>query len=633
MKKHDIIKRVWIMTILVLSTSIFAAGKPAPVSLSPEGKKLEAHYSKMLADLKEAITRLEPKVDEKKKAEFTKQFGALENVTPVTKTVMGNEVSVKYGPGNPAFAEKQKEALAAARAVMKDIEAFLVGEKDLAIMAKFTLLTHATPNQLAGFAQKGEEEKALIDQLLNDDKLVVQVMTLGGAGGGRYGQAMRNYTAIQKAAKRSHEGFFQVWALAASLQITGDTYVYPDVPAAESLVKYYLNYLKAYDDGILDPAFSELGGTGWNYRFVFPDSYTLEDIDWIRKVLRNYRPDHIRNPDYRWRYCRIVRSDIPYTGGVDRSGMPAELSRIQQYFLEGGICGPRAFVGQISGYAFGIPSRRAPSPGHGAMAHWTPDGWTVVLGPHISFCKHINGMPPMEFLLESQAQQDPKGFKQALMCEWLGQALAEDAPRNYGSSGGFWGLLGFYKRQAIVEDQKIEDIGATGAELAESNVSTEKEEIAQIVIPEKFRTITVAKDSTITIPVAACKSPKNGEKVLFMESIDGGMQVHYGLIGQRPELLNYTVDIPKAGKYGFTAHVCTVTVERKFLLRVNRRTLVDVDIPYTKADWMDTEPVELDLKEGRNRISFTQYAPNKGVSIKCFKLKPMESEGADPKRN
>jgi hypothetical protein len=185
-------------------------------------------------------------------------------------------------------------------------------------------------------------------------------------------------------------------------------------------------------------------------------------------------------------------------------------------------------------------------------------------------------------------------------------------------------LLGFYKRQAIVEDQKIEDIGTTGEELAESNVSSEKEEIAQIEIPEKYRTITVAKDGTITIPVAACKSPKNGEKILFMESIDGGMQVHYGLIGQRPELLSYTVDIPKAGKYGFTAHVCTVTMERKFLLRVNRRTLVDVDIPYTLADWMDTEPVELELKEGRNRISYTQYAPNKGVSIKYFKLKPMK---------
>jgi len=623
MKKHNMIKIAWIMTILALSTPVFAAGSPAPVSLTPEGKKLEAHYSKMQADLKQAITRLEPKVDEKKKAEFTKKFGALKNVTPVTKTVMRKEVAVKYGPGNPAFAEKQKEVLTAARAVMKDIDAFLVGEKELAIMAKFALLTHATPKRLAGFAQQGEEEKALIDTLLNDDKIVVQVMTLGGASGGNYGQAMRNYAAIQKATERSHEGFFQVWALAASLQYTGDTYVYPDVPAAESLVKYYLNYLKAYDDDILDPAFSKLAGTGWNYRFVFPDSYTLEDVEWMRKVLRNYRPDHTRQ-EYRWRYCRIVKSDIPYVMGVDRSGMPAELSQIQKFFLKGGICGPRAFVGQLSGYAFGIPSRRAPSPGHGAMAHWTPDGWTTVLGPHISFCKHINGMPPMDFLLLSQAQEDPQGFKQVLMCEWLGNALDEAAPRNFGSSGGFWRLLGFYKKQAIVEDQKIKDIGTTGEELAESNVSSKKEEIKQIEIPEKFRKITVARDGKITIPVAACKSPENGEKILFMESIDGGMQMHYGLQGRRPELLNYTVDIPEAGKYEFTAHVCTVTVERKFLLRVNRRTIVDVDIPYTKADWMDTEPVELELKEGRNRISFTQYAPNKGVSIKHFMLKPVE---------
>jgi|GEM_PF-6170948 hypothetical protein len=42
---------------------------------------------------------------------------------------------------------------------------------------------------------------------------------------------------------------------------------------------------------------------------------------------------------------------------------------------------------------------------------------------------------------------------------------------------------------------------------------------------------------------------------------------------------------------------------------------------------MDTEPVELELKEGRNRISFTQYAPNKGVSINYFKLKPMSRRG------
>jgi hypothetical protein len=632
MKKPNLIRSVWITTILALSTSVLAAGKSAPVSLSPGGKKLEAHYSKMLADLKEEIVSLVPKGDEKVKGDFTKQLDALRNVPPITKNVKDHiaqvvrEVTLKCDPGNPAFVEKQKEVLLAARAVLKNVDVFLADDKHYANLAKFAFLSHATPNRLAGFAQQGEAERALIDKLLNDDKLVVQAMTMGGASGGNYGQAMRNYTAIQKASKRSHEGFFQAWALAVSLQYTGDTYVYPDVPAAESLVNYYLNYLKAYDDGILDPAFSELGGTGWNYRFVFPDSYTLEDIDWIRKVLRNYRPDHTRL-EYRWRYCRIVRSDIPYTSGVDRSGMPADLSNIQKFFLEGGICGPRAFVGQISGYAFGIPSRRAPSPGHGAMAHWTPDGWTTVLGPHFYFCKHINGMPPMDFLLESQAQQDPREYKQALMCEWLGKALAEDAPRDYGSSGGFWRLLGFYKRQAIVEDQKIEDIGPTGEELAESNVSSEKEEVEQIEISEEFKKITVAGDGTITIPVAACRSPKNGEKIKFMESIDGGMQVHYGLAGRRPELLSYTLDIPKAGKYEFSGHVCSVTMNQEFLLRINRRTLVDVNIPYTKADWMDTKPVELELKEGRNRISFTQKAPNKGLSIKGFKLKPVKETG------
>ena len=258
------------------------------------------------------------------------------------------------------------------------------------------------------------------------------------------------------------------------------------------------------------------------------------------------------------------------------------------------------------------------------MAHWTPDGWTTVLGPHFYFCSHVNGMPPIEFLLESQAQEDPEGYKQVLKCKWLGQALGEDAPLDYGVGGGFWRLLSLYRKHVIVEDQKIEDIGTTGEELAESNESAEKEEIKKIEIPEKFRKMTVAKDGTITIPVAACKSPENGEKILFMESFDGGMQVHYGMIGQRPELLGYTVNIPKAGKYEFTAHVCTVTIERKFLLRVNRRTLLDVDIPYTRADWMDTKPVELELKEGRNRIGFTQYAQNKGVSIKHFKLKPVK---------
>jgi hypothetical protein len=624
MKSNDIITSVSIMTALALSTSVFAAEIPPPVSLTPAGTQLEAHYSKMLADLKEAIKALEPKVDEGKKAEFTKRVAALGDVPPVTKTVMGKEVAVKHGPDNLAFVEKQKEALAAARVVMKDIESFLGGGKEQAIMAKFALLTHATPNRLAGFAQKGDEEKALIDKLLNDDKLVVQAMMMEGASGGNYGQAMRNYTAIQKATERSHEGFFQVWALAASLQYTDETYIYPDVPAAESLVKYYLNYLKAYDAGMLDPAFSKLGGTGWDYRFVFPDEYTLEDIDWVRNMIRNYRPD-ITRLEYDWRYCRIVRTDVPYVSGVDRSGMPEELSNIQKFFLEGGICGPRAFVGQISCYAFGIPTRRAPSPGHGAMARWTPDGWTPVLGPGFAICS-VNGLPGLEFLLLSQCHKEPEPYKQVLNCEWLGNALGEDGVTGYGSGGGFWKLLAFYRKLALVEDAAIKDVGVTGEELAESNTEAAAEKVDQIELTDAQKTIVIGADGVITIPPAAAASTVNTDKLRFMHTIDGNeVQVHYALGGAQPEMLKYSVDAPADGKYELTAEVCTVTMGREFMLRLNRRTFVNIVLPYTKGYWSETKPVLIDLKKGSNSFQFTVRAPNKGLSIRKFNLKPVGS--------
>ncbi len=624
MKINDFIKSVSIMTALAISTSVFAAEIPPPVSLTPAGTQLEAQYSKMLADLKEAIKALEPKVDEGKKAEFTKRVAALGDVPPVTKTVMGKEVAVKHGPDNPAFVEKQNEALAAARVVMKDIETFLGGGKEQAIMAKFALLTHATPNRLAGFAQKGEAEKALIDKLLNDDKLITQVMTLEGASGGNYGQAMRNYTAIQKATERSHEGFFQVWALAASLQYTDETYIYPGVPAAESLVKYYLNYMKAYDAGILDPAFSKLGGTGWDYRFVFPDGYTLEDIDWVRNMIRNYRPDHTRE-EYKWRYCRIVKTDVPYVSGVDRSGMPGDLSSIQQFFLEGGICGPRAFVGQLSCYAFGIPARRAPSSGHAAMARWTPEGWTTVLGPHFAFCS-VNGLPGLEFLLMSQCHKEPEPYNQVLKCEWLGNALGEDGVTGYGSGGGFWKLLAFYRKLALVEDAAIKDIGVTGAELAESNTEAAAEKVDQIELTDAQKTIATGADGVITIPPAAAASTVNTDKLRFMPTIDGNeVQVHYALGGAQPEMLKYSVDAPADGKYELTAEVCTVTMGREFMLRLNRRTMVDIPLPYTKGYWGETKPVLIDLKKGSNSFQFTVKAPNKGLSIRKFKLKPAGS--------
>jgi hypothetical protein len=224
----------------------------------------------------------------------------------------------------------------------------------------------------------------------------------------------------------------------------------------------------------------------------------------------------------------------------------------------------------------------------------------------------------------SQCHKQPELYKQVLKCEWLGNALGESEVTGYGSDGGFWKLLAFYRKLALVEDAALKDVGVTGEELAESNDEAKPEEVKQIELTDAQKTITIDKDGVITIPPGAAESTVNTDKLSFMQTIDGGeVQVHYALGSARPEMLKYKVEAPADGRYELTAEVCTVTMGREFMLRLNRRTLVNIALPYTKGDWAETKPVPIDLKQGANSFQFTVKAPNKGLSIRKFKLKPV----------
>lgn len=223
----------------------------------------------------------------------------------------------------------------------------------------------------------------------------------------------------------------------------------------------------------------------------------------------------------------------------------------------------------------------------------------------------------------SQCHKEPEQYNQVLKCEWLGDALGENQVTGYGSGGGFWKLLAFYRKLALVEDAAIKDVGVTGEELAESNMEAAAEKVDQIELTDAQKTIVTGADGVITIPSAAATSTVNTDKVRFMHTIDGNeVQVHYALGGTQPEMLKYSVDAPADGKYELTAEVCTLTMDREFILRLNRRTLVNIALPYTKGYWGETKPVLLDLKKGTNSFQFTVKAPNKGLSIKRFRLTP-----------
>jgi hypothetical protein len=498
---------------------------------------------------------------------------------------------------------------------------------------------------MAEFAQQGEEEKSYVDMLLGDDKLIIEVMELGGAYQGKYGQAIRNYKAIQAASKNAasdaQDGFFRLWALASSLEHPGGSHVPEGKTAAQAMVKLYTDYEKAHAAGELDPAFRTL--SAWNCRFIFAFRPAADAV-WIRKMMRNYRPDLMRLEDYRWRYCRITKTDVPYTGnaGGPRNAAAKKygLSHMQSFFLYGGICGPRAFVGRMATHAFGIPSRPAPQTGHAAMSHWTPGGWTTVFGAHWTF-NHFRGQCGLDFELESRARTILPQYAKVHRANWLGDAFGEDIVHRmqFGVGGGFWKALAFYKKLDIVEEEDLKEQEMTGAEFAESNVAAvsdktgwdpevdavpEGPKILQVELTKADRTITTDAKGVITIPVAASSSATSIEKIRFMKSFDDSfVQMHYNLAGNRPKLLRYTVNLPVAGEYVLTAKVVSVTIGCTFLLRVNRRSLYEIDVPLSIGEWVDTAPVTMNLKAGRNRLLFTCKSPNKGLSVKDFTLTPV----------
>lgn len=614
---------------LLSASNVVVARKNGPaVPLTATGEQLLEKYTGLLDSLKAEITASLPAINQQKQTAFLNARTALAKI----KTPAEDADAPARKKHEEAKTQAESNALLAARAILADTNGALGAAKLDSKLMKAAILKNATPRGLAEFGQQGAEEEGLLDKLFADEALMKQILEAGGANGGEYGEAMQVYTAILKKSERARKvgSIFQRLALGTAIHMPwlpgkekGGVYniVYRTQSTIDQ-VERYLHYEKAYLAGELDPAFKDM--MTWECRFITNDPYSNEDLAWTRKMMRTYRPDHITNPDYKWRYVRIVKSDVPY---VSPTSDPALGTPAQQHIALGGICGRRAFYGRLATRAFGIPSRASTQTGHGAMSHWTPDGWVVCLGAwwSMAWCGPQGGL---DFLLDSQSREHTESYQQVLRAQWIGDALGEKdvSIRQYGMGGGFWNGLAFYKKRAIVEDAQVKALElAGGMKLGESDDLLGDEKGQQIKISEADRKIVVGNDGVITIPAAACDRPTNSsDKVAFMKSWDGGTQIHYGRLGNRPELIRYTVEVPAAGKYALVAQVATVSPKQLAILRLNRRTLVDMPLPYTKGMWEQSKPLTIELRKGRNTLMFTCRAPNRGVTIKQLRLTPVK---------
>jgi hypothetical protein len=614
-----------------------ARGKEPVAVLTGQGKALEKKYSEQLDAITKEISAVLPTIEAQKKAAFETaraELGAL-------KAPREDDAEAVYRVYQAAKPLVEAKALDSARPLIADLSALLSSDVLDSKLMKAAILRHGRPAGLAEFAQQSDAHKALLDKLFADEALMKQILRSGGANGGEYGEAMQVYTAILEASELARKpGILRRLALGTALHqpwLDGkdkgsvNGLVFTDHSTPDGQVARYLHYEQAYLAEELDPQFKDFNA--WECRFITNDPYTNEELTWGRAMLRHFRPDHITNPDQKWRYTRVVKSDLPYTSTRhdDTLGLPQ-----QQALALGGVCGRRAFFGRFIARAFGIPSRRSTQTGHAAMNRWTPDGWVVNFGAwwSMNWCGPQGGQ---DFYLDSQAREHEEIYMQVLRAQWIGDALGQEdvSLRHYGQGGGFWDGLAFYKKRAVVEVANLEqaaadaELAALSAEearlLGESDKVLGDAEVKEIEIPEEDKKIVVAEDGTMTVPAVACTGPTNNtDKVAFLNSWDGGMQIHYQRLGNRPEILRYTVETPAAGKYELTLNVSTVSEKYEVIARLNRRTLVNTMLPYTKGSWQRTEPEIIELREGRNTIMLTFRAPNRGVSIKELQLKPVK---------
>lgn len=626
-----------LMLCLALPATAKKASEP---ELLANGEQIRQAYAQMLETLSKEVAEELPEIDAQKKEAFL-TARADEGSLKAPAEDAGPDAHKAY-QANKAAAEAK--VLETSRALLSDAVPLLTSDKLDAKLMKIAILRHGTPAGLAEFAQQSDKHKKLIDDLLADEALMKQVLLAGGANGGEYGEAMQVYHLILEASEKARERgtILHNLALGTALQQpwldledkgSVNAPVFTDHTNPDGQVERYLHYEKAYLNNELDPAFKDF--TAWECKYITNDPYTNEELAWGREMLRNFRPDHITNPDHSWRYVAMVKSDFPYcsTRHDKTLGLPQ-----QEALALGGICGRRAFFGRFITRAFGIPARRSTQTGHAAMNMWTPDGWVTRLGAwwSMNWCGPWGGM---DFYLESQARAFPDQYMQVARAQWIGDALGEEdvSIRQYGKGGGLWNGLAFYKKRTVVADNAAAK-AAADAELAnltaeEARLLGESDEILgadgeveKIEIPEEDRKVVIAEDGTITVPAVACAGPDNNtDKVLFLDSHGGGMQIHYLRMGSRPEVLRYYVEAPAAGKYQISALVSTVSPEGSDVTyRINRRAIVETKMPYTKGNWDLSEGQEIELREGRNSIQITFRKPNRGISIKALQFKPVK---------
>lgn len=644
-----------------------------------DDKYTEAFFQQWLDQNKTKLQPLLPKPDASQQKFFAAACQHVQDcVKALTDAQAHRDEIQKHKPVDQDALDKANKAVDAANAALEQAQTDVqtagvplldkfeqdgLSDATYQLLLATNVLVEATPKGLAQYCTgTTEDHKKALVQLLQDPRdfpLLQSMVLAGGAKHGKWGQALELYNQLQAfVLEDEHKALWQRMALAIGLELADPILVFGHKSGLYiNPVARFLHYRNAWQFGELDPVFGTEFGV-WELRMALNSVAPEDQLSWGREMLRNYRPDLMQLDD-KWRYCRVVRTDVFYTGKPNwDTTKPLDF---KQVLSGGGECGPRAWMGRFICRAFGIPTWGVREPGHAAMSRWTKDeGWVVCLGAPIQWAWWENE-GGLHFRAEAAARKvfQPKddlnkpnlAFGQKVMAlEWIanvnGEAADQVVRKALVDPNAVWRSLSLMQMKRLAPPS-VEPV----VDLVETPFvpRLEQLQLRNCAVTERIAT---APSGTIVIPASTCTT-KPSSTIMIMDSFLGGKQLFLDKDGHA----EYTLVSPPAGKYHMTCHIVTVhddKVKPPLLVTIDAGddvTLEDDEEGFTVLEdnedeeqnvcsvysiplqctwgmWEETKPVVVELPSGAAtcQISISREATSNGLVIKDFKLVPLASK-------
>lgn len=506
------------------------------------------------------------------------------------------------------------------------LESINLMEYDLEMsLLRTAILTRASPKGLAKFASESDLHGQLLETLLNNKKIMKEMILGGGAYKNAFGNAMKLYTQIMASSQKDRfQKTNKRLAMAAALEFCAVQTEF-DTAVPIDAQKRFDHYEKAHRKGELDPAFTHF--STWEYRMAMNSDAPDAQLKWGRDMLMAYAPHIATIYNETWRYNYIVKTDVGYR----QPKWTSSPRTYQQCLSGGGLEGPRAWFGRFICQAFGIPVWGVKQPGNVAMSRWTPKGWEINFGAQgdweISSWNDRSGTDFIEEVRARSAVSEHDYYEKVILLDCLADACKEKNKKaeevGYVSPNKVWRSLALMQRAIFASRVTEESFQRTGPTIVVGKVEKYIQDIDDKAPPLPFETM---KNGTIVIPASSFSKSADKKSVKAHQSFGGGTQINL-MDGESWVTYEIPSDVKfKKKQYMLTATVCTVhAVQQPLKLALDGQSDIEIPIPYTIGVWADTEPIPVEMKDVVQMKFFRKKDPHcYGLAIKCFTFTPVK---------